>query len=142
MRRQGKETWTQATLFGPGNQGSVPEEPPRKNPPAPARRTDPETSKVAGAAMADGAATMRERVLNLFRAFGRLTHPELYLRYRQEYGFADDDSIRPRCGELKRLDCIRDSGERKASVKRPGGRAVRVVVWQYVPPDQRSPEVA
>jgi len=108
-------------------------------PPAPARRTDPETSKAAGVAMAEAAATMRGRVETIFREYKRLTHPELYTIYRARFGPAEDDSIRPRCGELKRLDVIRQSPERKLSEKSPGGRAVRIVVWEYVPPALREP---
>ena len=80
-----------------------------------------------------GENSIQQRVLTLSVEKGRLTHPELYVLYRERFGKEwNDDSNRPRCGALKRLGCLRDSGERKGRKKHP------VTVWEYVPPEERA----
>lgn len=93
--------------------------------------------------MADDAAAMRVKVMEIYFERQRLAHWELYIVWADRYYNGDvnavpDSSVRPRCGELEREGCLRDSGQ----VLRNPETGKRQVVWEWVPPEEREAEKA
>lgn len=95
-----------------------------------ARRTDPDTSKAAAAAISDEEITrIQGQILALLTAHGAMTHATLIQLYRQQYdGTAAESTIRTRCAELVDAGKVRDSGLR---VKLPSGR--HAALWRVTP---------
>lgn len=89
------------------------------------RRDDYDTSIAAAAAV--DTATIRRRVLALYREFRELGDADLYRLYVERHGHAVDVSVRKRRGELK------EAGYLQLTEKRctfPTGRTGRV--WRIV----------
>jgi hypothetical protein len=92
-----------------------------------ARTADPETSHEAAEAIADRLRELQQRVLDVFHAYGPLTHHRLIALYQSKHGRTAESTIRTRCAELTAMGLLRDSGRReKVSATRDG------IVWERV----------